>query len=115
MRFCSHSLGANARRAAMPSKLLPKHVWKNARGALQKAKRLQFVPDSNGLFMYPVENCDSEFYRRQRGCRKHVYQRHGWFYYFNSKLKLETALPEHCTKIQPMQRTKRFINVLLFH
>ena len=59
------------------------------------------------LFACPVENCDSDSYRSQRGCRKHINQKHGWFFYFDSKPNIETVLPEHCTRNQPMQRTKR--------
>ena len=39
----------------MPSKLLPKHVWKNAIGASQKPKRLHLTADSDGVYQCPVE------------------------------------------------------------
>ena len=91
----------------MPATLLPKSVWKNANGASNKAKRLHLVPDQDGFFTCPVSNCDSNSYRSKRGCRKHVYIKHGWFFYFASKPNIETVFPEQCTKIQQMQRTKR--------
>ena len=91
----------------MLSKLLPKHIWKNAVGASKKAKRLHLVPDADGFFTCPVISCDSNIYRSQRGCRKHVCQRHGWYFYFDSKPNIEAVLPEQCTKTGPMQRTKR--------
>lgn len=91
----------------MPSKLLPKPLWKNARGAANKPKRLHLVPDEDGLFDCPVKNCDNESYRSQRGCRKHVYQRHGWYFYFDTRPNIELVLPEHFTNRKPMQRTKR--------
>ena len=91
----------------MPATLLPKHVWKNAYGAAKKPRRLHLVPDPDGLFICPVVNCDSNSYRSRRGCRKHVVQKHGWYFYFDSKPSVETVLPEQCTKTRQMQRTKR--------
>ena len=79
----------------------------NSKGASEKARRLHLVKNVDGFYECPIESCDSEPYRSQRGCRKHVYQRHGWYYYFDEKPRIETVLPEQCTKIPPMQRTKR--------
>jgi len=93
----------------MPSKLLTKHVWKNAMGASEKSKRLHLKSGGYGLFYCPINSCDSVPYRSQRGCRKHVYQRHGWFYYFEERPKVEDVLPkqviENC-KIQKGKKSK---------
>ena len=103
----NYYIWGNAPKAVMPLKLLPKHVWKNAIGASKKAKRLHLVPDAEGFFSCPVVSCDSNIYRSQRGCRKHVCQRHGWYFYFDSRPNVEVVLPEQCTKAKTMERTKR--------
>ena len=66
-------------------KNLSKKVWKNATGASAKPKRLHLVPDKDGFFNCPVEACDHDSFFTRRGCRKHVFQRHGWYYFFDEK------------------------------
>ena len=48
---------------AMPSKLLPKGVWKNAIGAFKKPRRLHLSADEEGFFNCPINSCDSEGFR----------------------------------------------------
>jgi len=86
--------------------LLPKQVWQNAVGAKPKARRLHLVP-ADGLYSCPVETCDSFSFRSQRGCRKHVTLRHGWYYYFDAKPNVEEALPAQAVKRSAIQKTKR--------
>ena len=57
----------------MSKRLFPKPVWKEACGAAQKDKRLNLRPGS------------------KRSCRKHVLNRHGWYYYFDFKPKVSTV------------------------
>ena len=42
-------------------------------------KRLKLL-SHNGLFICHVAYCESN-----RGCRKHVFTKHGWYYYFEEK------------------------------
>lgn len=91
----------------MPSKLLPKHVWRNAIGASKKPKRLHLVSDAEGQYHCPVEICDSNPFYSQRGCRKHVYGRHGWFYYFDKRPNIEEVLPAHKTRNNKITKSKR--------
>lgn len=91
-----------------PSRLLPKHVWKDAIGAAPKPKRLHLVPSTtDNLFYCPVKSCDSFSFRSQRGCRKHVSQRHGWYYYFDEKPNVEEALPAQAIQNSALQKPKR--------
>ena len=92
---------------AMPSKLLPKSTWRNAVGASEKPKRLHLRPDEEGLFHCPIKHCDSNPYTTQRGCRKHVYQRHGWYYFFDVKPIVEDVLPLFSTRIATINKPKR--------
>ena len=53
------------------------------------------------MILCPVIDCDSDAYRSQRGCRKHVSVKHGWYYYFDKKPKIEDSFPEHVISRRP--------------
>ena len=91
----------------MPSKLLPKHVWKDAVGAKGKSRRLSLKKSADGFFNCPVSSCDSLPYKSQRGCRKHVYQRHGWFYYFDQRPNIEEVLPKQVIDTSRITKAKK--------
>ena len=74
--------------------ILPKNVWKEANGAAKKAKRLRWIPDDNGMFICPVSTCDHHAYHTERGCRKHITQKHGWYFYFDEKPNIKEVLPK---------------------
>ena len=71
-----------------------KKEWKNVEGASEKAKRLKLQPDINGAYLCPLSECDSNAYKSQRGCRKHVTEKHGWYFFFDEKPKIEDKFPE---------------------
>ena len=84
-----------------------KEDWKGVEGASSKAKRLKLVANSKGLFVCPVLNCDSDSYHSQRGCRKHVATKHGWYYYFESKPNVDELFPEKIlASKRPVLRSK---------
>lgn len=91
----------------MPTKLLPKNIWKEAVGAASKSRRLELKADLDGLFHCPVLYCDSNLYQTKRGCRKHVYNRHGWYYYFDEKPNVEEVLPQHIMATKKIIKNKR--------
>ena len=68
----------------MAKQTLSKTLWKDAIGATKKPKRLKLLSD-NVLFICPVAYCESELYRSKPGCRKHVFTKYGWHYYFEEK------------------------------
>ena len=59
--------------------------WKSLEGALKKPRRLHLVKGSDGLDHCPVTGCEHRGFASQRGCRKHVKNIHGWYYYFDDK------------------------------
>ena len=87
--------------------LLAKPVWRKALGAAQKSKRLKLESDSDGLFYCPIENCDSNPYHSKRGCRKHVYTKHGWYFYFNDRPDISKVMPETVYQRACIVRPKR--------
>ena len=91
----------------MPKKLLSKKVWKDAVGASSKAKRLHLKYDKNGNFNCPVPSFDSDSFTPKRGCRKYLYHRHGWFYFFDEKPNVEEVLPAKALSLKQIRKTKR--------
>ena len=61
--------------------------WSKIAGASKKPKRLHLEEDeSDGFFHCPVQSCgDHDTFTTPRGCRKHVKNKHSWFYYFDLK------------------------------
>ena len=78
-----------------------KPFWKEVTGASKKPKRLKLLCNDDGLFVCPILNCESDAYKSQRGCRKHVYVKHGWFYYFDEKPCVEASIPTTLLKGKP--------------
>ena len=90
----------------MAKRILSKASWKYALGATKKPKRLKLL-SHNGLFICPVAYCESEPYRSKRGCRKHVFTKHGWYYYFEEKPAITKVFPEFFTRANNYQLPKR--------
>ena len=74
-------------------RIFSKAFWKDAVGAAKKCKRLKLIPKEDRLFYCPISTCETNGYKSQRGCRKHVFTRHGWFYYFDEKPSMEVVFP----------------------
>lgn len=60
--------------------------WSKLANASPKPKRLHLEEhDSDGLFHCPVQACNNDGFTTQRGCRKHVKNKHRWYFYFDEK------------------------------
>ena len=84
-------------------------IWGNCFDAIEatkKPKRLKLL-SHNDLFICPLAYCDSKPYRSKRGCRKHVFTKHGWYYYFEEKPDIAKVLPEFSTRTNNYQLLKR--------
>ena len=60
--------------------------------------------DCDGLFHCPVQICNHDGFTTQRGSRKHVKNKHSWYYYFDEKpdsAQIETMKP---TNVKPVIR-----------
>ena len=84
--------------------------WSVLKGASSKPKRLHLEKDGEGFYPCPLSNCEFDNYKTQRGCRKHVKSRHGWFLYFDNKPDLETT-PEK--EVQEQSLDSKLITVNL--
>ena len=87
----------------MVRKRFTKAVWKNAIGACLKPKRLKLKHNKESS----VPFCEQEEYRSKRGCRKHVHNKHGWFYFFNQKPDVEKVFPSLTTRENTYELQKR--------
>ena len=55
--------------------------WSDIDGASPKPKRLHLEKDeTDSLYHCPIQGCDHDGFQSQRGCRKHVNTKHGWFH-----------------------------------
>ena len=60
--------------------------WSDIDGASPKPKRLHLEKDeTDSLYHCPIQECDHNGFQSQRGCRKHVNTKHGWFFHFDEK------------------------------
>ena len=90
----------------MIKRILSKVSWKDAIEATKKPKRSKLL-SYNGLFICHVAYCESEPYRSKLGCRKHVFAKHGWLYYFEEKPDIAKVFPEFSTRTNNYQLSKR--------
>ena len=89
-------------------RVFTKAEWQKALGFQKKPRRLKLELSGDSKFYCPVKNCETNGYLSQRGCRKHVFQRHGWFYFFDEKPELSNYFPEISTRSSKMpQKAKR--------
>ena len=87
-------------------RLYSKCQWQKVLSNDKKPRRLNLKPNDNGLFYCPILICDSEGYKSQRGCRKHVSKKHGWYYFFDEKPDVNKYFPEECTRLKASNRTR---------
>ena len=74
--------------------------WSNIDGALPKPKRLHLEKDDvDSLYHCPIQLCEHEGFQSQRGCRKHVNNKHSWFFYFDEKPRVDLKLATNSSKV----------------
>ena len=69
--------------------------WRSLDGASEFPRQLHLVKATNQCYYCPVSFCHHEGFGRQRGCRKHVKTKHGWFLYFDSKPDIKEVEEKH--------------------
>ena len=78
--------------------------WSKLANASPKPKRLHLEEDDcDGLFHCPVQICNHDGFTTQRGCRKHVKNKHSCYYYFDEKpdsAQIETLNVGETTKYE---------------
>ena len=59
--------------------------WISLEGARKKKRKLHLEPGDDGVYLCPVTSCLHVGFKSQRGARKHVNNKHAWFFYFDSQ------------------------------
>ena len=59
--------------------------WCTLEGARKKKRKLHLEPEDNGIYLCPISSCLHVGFKSQRGVRKHVNNKHEWFFYFDSQ------------------------------
>ena len=66
--------------------------WSKIDGSSPKPKRVHLEKDeTDSLYHCPIQVCDHDGLKSQRGCRKHVNTRHSWFFFFDEKPDVSSA------------------------
>ena len=74
--------------------------WSDIDGASPKPKRLHLEKDdADSLYHCPIQLCEHEGFQSQRGCRKHVNNKHSWFFYFDEKPRVDLKLAANSLKL----------------
>ena len=82
------------------SKANRKIEWSDIDDALPKPKRLHLEKDdAYSLYHCPIQSCEHEGFQSQRGCRKHVNNKHSWFCYFDEKPRVDLKLTLNSSKV----------------
>ena len=68
---------------------------------------MHLVRNVHGIYDCPIHTCDHNGFKSQRGCRKHVFNKHAWFYYFNERPDLVEAFPEDKTRLSTYTLPRR--------
>ena len=66
--------------------------WPSIAGSFDQKRKLQLKPSQDVIYKCPVVYCDHEGFNTERGCRKHIHSRHGWYLYFDEKPDVPKAL-----------------------
>ena len=59
--------------------------WISLPGARRKKRKLHLEPGNDGAYLCPIGSCLHVGFKSQRGIRKHINNKHQWFYYFDSQ------------------------------
>lgn len=61
------------------------NFWSGIPGARSNSRKLYLRENEVGLYHCPVVSCDHIGFKSKRGCRKHIDQKHPWYYYFDEQ------------------------------
>ena len=59
--------------------------WRSINGAAQGKRKLVLRENEHGKYTCPINICLHSDYKTARGLRKHIENRHSWFFYFDKQ------------------------------
>ena len=75
--------------------------WNSINGAAQAKRKLVLRINDKGLFTCPVVQCLHKDFKSNRGLRKHIDNKHGWYYYFENQPEIKREEIEDLQPIVP--------------
>ena len=75
--------------------------WKAVNGAANGKRRLILRENNRHLFTCPVKLCLHGDFKSSRGLRKHIDNKHSWFYYFDQQPEVKR---EEIEEMQPIRK-----------
>lgn len=83
-----------------PSRLLVVN-WRSVHGAATGKRKLSIRENNKGLFSCPIVCCLHDDFRSSRGLRKHITNKHPWYYYFDKQPEIKRE------ELEIMEQTKK--------
>ena len=75
--------------------------WKAINGAARSKRKLALRPNHKDMFTCPVKLCLHGDFKSSRGLRKHIDNKHAWFYYFDEQPEVKR---EEIEELQPPRK-----------
>ena len=76
--------------------------WFNLDGARKKKRKLYLEPGDDGMYLCPVTSCLHVGFKSQRGLRKHITNKHEWYYFFDTQPTVKREEAQN----HPLERRK---------
>ena len=89
--------------------------WVALEGARKKKRKLHLEPQDDGVYLCPVESCLHVGFKSQRGARKHVNNKHQWFYYFDSQPTVKREDAQECPSVRKKASTHKQLAFSIDH
>jgi len=67
--------------------------------------------EKDSSYHCPIQACDHDGFKSQRGCRKHVNTKHSWFFFFDKKadVSITKKLADDDSSIEITKQTSRVL------
>ena len=81
--------------------------WKVVNGAAHGRRKLIIRQNEKSLFSCPIRLCLHEDFKSSRGLRKHIDNKHGWYYYFDEQPNIKREDLKVAEKIKEKNDTSK--------
>ena len=82
--------------------------WQGLDGAAQGKRKLRLRSNDEGTFTCPVKLCLHANFKSSRGLRKHIDNKHSWYYYFEEQPEVKR---EEIESIQPQLKRANTVKI----
>ena len=82
-------------------------VWSTVSGAMKCKRRLSLKPDDTGIVKCSVNDCQHDGFRSVRGARKHITNKHPWYFHFDEFPMLQKSNENNVHFTAEMMKTAK--------